>query len=302
METHWEHRSDYYFFTTNCATETKDSLQQMLSEKHPFQKLSSITPNGVKDDIIEAELIINKDEFPHPQSLFYEGKNDRLERMFQLIAPYTDNRYKSFGEYLSDSDFNFKYSLFQRLSDEGSKKLTMAMAFLESTKKSSLKQDIYDLINENVDTQNSTEKRSKNSLYDYGIPLNYIAEEVKPSGLQETMEEDTNVLPKELENLNKLIYEVKKREGCLKEALYLGQIKAFKLKSFSRIKLKDMLSKGQKKFDNIIEELSVVEKIYGHILVGYLFDLKQSTLSEGNCELSSDQNEQFSAFYQEYFL
>lgn len=56
LEIYWSYEGRYYFLTNNCASEAL-SLLQSTSVNPALQRISRITPTGVRDDLLRAGLI-----------------------------------------------------------------------------------------------------------------------------------------------------------------------------------------------------------------------------------------------------
>lgn len=59
IEEHWNYRGSYKFFTNNCAVESEDLLKSSLGRSQLSQK-SSLTPNGVLEDLDKIQLAETK--------------------------------------------------------------------------------------------------------------------------------------------------------------------------------------------------------------------------------------------------
>jgi hypothetical protein len=61
IEEHWSYRGSYKFFTNNCAVESFDLLKNSL-DRPEVMKFSSVSPQGVLDDLIKLGLVSPKSE------------------------------------------------------------------------------------------------------------------------------------------------------------------------------------------------------------------------------------------------
>ncbi len=56
IELHWIYKGKYYFLSNNCAVESENLLKGVLPENVSLLNTSSITPEGVLDDLIELKI------------------------------------------------------------------------------------------------------------------------------------------------------------------------------------------------------------------------------------------------------
>lgn len=102
VEEHWNYRGSYKFFTNNCAVESYDLLKGAL-DRSQLQKLSSVTPNGVLEDLDKLQFV----------SLKNNTQESFKARTEQLISAYKE----AYGYKVSNDEKKDKKALIKFVSE-----------------------------------------------------------------------------------------------------------------------------------------------------------------------------------------
>ena len=112
IEEHWNYRGSYKFFTNNCAVESQSLLRSSL-ERSDLATTSSLTPNGVLEDLDQLQLTDLKS---NNQEKFF-AKTDQLLSAYTLAYQYTATNNPKMDAFLkAEKDQNSDLDLHAEIS------------------------------------------------------------------------------------------------------------------------------------------------------------------------------------------
>lgn len=86
LEAHWSYEGKYYFLSNNCGVETINLLKRGLSEKSPLQKINSIRPDTLVEQLKAAGLFKMADFKMQPPYFFPTKLTDYEAALQELKA------------------------------------------------------------------------------------------------------------------------------------------------------------------------------------------------------------------------
>ncbi len=117
LEEHWNYRGAYKFFTNNCAVESFDLLKSSL-DRQDIQKLSSVTPKGVLEDLDKLSFLSVKSG----EIETYKARTEQLILAYKEAYGYNPRDAKEdkkmIQKFVSESSSAGRLSSFNKFSEK----------------------------------------------------------------------------------------------------------------------------------------------------------------------------------------
>jgi hypothetical protein len=135
LEMYWSYAGRYYFFTNNCAVESS-SLVKSIAESPLAQSMRSLTPSGLRDDLLSRKLAapieLHDPAAAEKRGLFFRSLHDMYESEFaQLLPKLPEAAPRSLKRWLHGTRSHQRRLWFDSLASAGNRVLFAQLFGLE---------------------------------------------------------------------------------------------------------------------------------------------------------------------------